>query len=604
MKIICQDNNFITGVDILKGYLAGDIEKRFSSITASAGTVDEAHLNGNHLELHYTTLNNAYMLLGNALASDKKEIDITLKKKLSDTGIMLDCARNAVIKVEQAKKMIAVSALLGFNYFELYVEDCLEVDDEPYFGYMRGRFTQTEIQELVAFSEFFGIELVPCIQTLAHMERLFFHWREYTAPVCDKRDVLLVDEPRTYQLLENLIKTCRKCFKSGRINIGMDEAFDLGLGQYLIKHGYEPRGKIIRRHLEKVIEICRKYAFKPSMWADMFYEDMQKGEYDGIPKDVELIYWNYGIVSDNNVIDTFAYMKPSGAKVSFAGGASKYCGFAPYNRYSALAIDSTIDQIAASGVDTYLLTAWGDDGAECGHFAILPTLCYFSGRNISETDEYINRICKIISNYTYDEFCMLDDANHVNANKDYREFYNPSKYLLYADVFIGVEEVAALPEYPERYAELSKRLKPLAKRNSAYNYLFKTMYALSRVLELKSYMVEELYYAYQANDRAQLATLCTKIKETTKRLSAFTAAFEKQWRTESKEFGLEIMQIRLYGEKGRLKDAAKRIEAYLNGRIEKIEELEEKKYFYPLQEGNYRGNLYNLYVANVTYGKM
>lgn len=437
MIVKCEDARLQKGIEELGKYLSMNPEEEFSSITATEGKENSAVCEGGNLALTYVTFNDCYLLLGKALAEPTRNFSFTVEKKIPDTGIMLDCARNAVIKVSQAKRMIATCALLGYNYFELYTEDCLEVDGEPYFGYMRGRFTQEEIKDLDAYAKIFGVELVPCIQTLAHLERLFVHWK-YMESICDKRDVLLVDEPRTYELLENVIRTCRKCFTSHRINIGMDEAFDLGLGQHLVKHGYEPRGEIIRRHLKKVLEICKKYDFRPSMWADMFYEDMEAGKYEGIPKDVELIYWDYGIKDPKEVIRRFAYMKPSGAPCSFAGGATKWVGFAPHNRLSALTYDSTLDALVESGITTYLLTAWGDDGGEAAHFSVLPSFCSFSAKNVSETEAYLNRICEVISGYTYEEFCAIDDVNYLNDDGDYSVWFNPCRHLFYADPLLGV----------------------------------------------------------------------------------------------------------------------------------------------------------------------
>lgn len=603
MIIQCQDRNLKKGISLLNGYLAVKPTDKFSRITAKSGKENYAEGKDGALDITYVTLNDCYLLLGKALAERTQNFKITVKKRIKDTGVMLDCARNAVIKPLEAKKMIAVCAVLGYNFFELYVEDCIEVDGEPYFGYMRGRFTQAEIKDLDEYAKIFGVELTLCIQTLAHLERLFFHWREYTK-VLDKRDVLLVDEPRTYELIENVIKTCRKCLSTDRINIGMDEAFDLGLGQFLVKHGYQPRGAIIRRHLKKVIEICKKYSFRPAMWADMFYDDMKAGNYDGIPKDVELIYWDYGIKTGGTIKARFDRMKPSGAVCSFAGCAMKFLGFAPHNRLSKLAVDSELNELVESGINTYRLTVWADDGGEAAQFSVLPTFCYFSCKNISENAEGVQEICKVISGYTYDELCMLDAVNHLNKDDSDVELFNPCKHLFYADPFIGVEEVAALPSYPKAYERISKKLRPLCGRESGYSYLFDTMYALSRFLELKSYMVEELYYAYKKKDKNALTVSLKRLKTGIARLNVFIKTFEKQWRRENKELGFEVQQIRMYGLKGRLEYIARRLDGYLKGETDNIEELEETKYFYPLTEGDYRGKLYHLYVANVTYGKI
>ena len=85
-------------------------------------------------------------------------------------GVMMDCSRNGVMTVKQLKRFIDVIAKMGYNCLELYTEDTYEVDGEPYFGYMRGRYTKAEMKELDAYGESLGIEVIPCMQTLAHIK--------------------------------------------------------------------------------------------------------------------------------------------------------------------------------------------------------------------------------------------------------------------------------------------------------------------------------------------------------------------------------------------------------------------------------------------------
>ena len=81
---------------------------------------------------------------------------------------MIDCSRNAVLKVSAVKQIINALQRMGYNALELYTEDTFEVRDEPYFGYLRGRYTGAEIREMDEYAKARGIELIPCIQTLAH----------------------------------------------------------------------------------------------------------------------------------------------------------------------------------------------------------------------------------------------------------------------------------------------------------------------------------------------------------------------------------------------------------------------------------------------------
>ena len=114
-------------------------------------------------------------------------------------GAMLDMSRNAVMKVEEVKNFAKILHSFGYNTLLLYTEDTYVVDGEPYFGYMRGRYTKDELKELVTYCESLGIEMIPCIQTLAHLNQIF-RWQAY-APIHDCDDILFVGEERTYELI-------------------------------------------------------------------------------------------------------------------------------------------------------------------------------------------------------------------------------------------------------------------------------------------------------------------------------------------------------------------------------------------------------------------
>ena len=152
-------------------------------------------------------------------------------KHFDTFGVMIDCSRNAVMTPDALKKFITILAKMGYNQVQLYMEETYEVDGEPYFGYLRGRYTQEELKDLDSFCAGIGVELVPCIQTLAHMNAAV-RWPKYAA-ITDIRDILLVGDERTYELIENMFSSLRKCFRTDKIHIGMDEAAMLGRGKYL-----------------------------------------------------------------------------------------------------------------------------------------------------------------------------------------------------------------------------------------------------------------------------------------------------------------------------------------------------------------------------------
>ena len=112
-------------------------------------------------------------------------------------GFMLDCSRNAVATVQTVKKLIQIMAKAGMNQLFLYTEDTYEVPGFPYFGTYRGRYSQEELREMDNYAALFGIELIPCIQTLSHLVRNFLKWPE-AEPLKDSSDILLVGSEKVY----------------------------------------------------------------------------------------------------------------------------------------------------------------------------------------------------------------------------------------------------------------------------------------------------------------------------------------------------------------------------------------------------------------------
>ena len=134
-------------------------------------------------------------------------------KKFETLGVMIDMSRNAVMSIDGLKRFLPLLKKMGYNCVMLYTEDTYEVDGEPYFGYMRGRYSKEEMREIDDFAYSIGIEAIPCIQTLAHLNA-YKRWR--TVPF-DYDDILLTDDDRTYRLITSMFKTNKFPFYNASI---------------------------------------------------------------------------------------------------------------------------------------------------------------------------------------------------------------------------------------------------------------------------------------------------------------------------------------------------------------------------------------------------
>lgn len=497
-------------------------------------------------------------------------------------GIMLDCSRNGVLKVAAVKNYIDILARLGYNCLMLYTEDTYEVEGQPFFGYLRGRYTQAELKELDAYAAQKGMELIPCIQTLAHLNAIV-RWNAYK-PFTDTRDILLAEDDRTYALIEDMFATLSKCFTSRIVNIGMDEAHMVGLGKYLDTHGYQNRFEILTRHLDRVCQIAEKHGFHPIMWSDMFFRLCNNGVYTqanpripgpevvaAVPKNVDLVYWNYyseekhlidGMIQAHRVFDNPLW---------FAGGFWTWTGFVPKNALSIRRTKLAMASLREHNIRNAVFTIWGDDGQECSVFSILPALYYTSQLAKGITDEtQIKEGFRQAFGISFDDFLLLD----LPGGAPWAEgtVGNPDKYLFYNDPFLGFFD-SNIPEAPH-YDLCADKLAPLAD-HPQFGYLFRLEEKLCRFLQGKMTLGLRTRAAYRAGDIAQLQALVKEYGQLLERLEEFYQALKARWYQENKPFGFEVQDIRIGGLKQRLTHCRQRLEDYLAGKLPQLAELEE-----------------------------
>ena len=525
----------------------------------------------------------------------EKSFCIFEKASYDHLGVMVDCSRNAVLNMDAFKKLVRHLALMGYSDLQLYTEDTYEIKGYPYFGYQRGRYTAEEFHEMDAYARLFSIELVPCIQTLAHLGRAL-HWETFSG-IRDCNDILLVDEENTYKLIDSMFAAMSENLSSRRINIGMDEAHMLGLGKYLDRYGYRDRMDIMMRHFKRVMEIARKYGYKAMMWSDMFFRLVSGGEYfsedcpirydllDQIPEDISLIYWDY-YSTDKKIYDKMLenHLKIS-SNLVFAGGAWKWTGLCPNAYFSEQVARIAHMSCVEHGVKDVLITTWGDNGAECGLFSVLPAfqawaeLCY--GGKIEENE--MEQRFHTCTGASYKDFMHLGDASLTPDNpKPGRCGVNPSKYLLYQDILGGLFDAHVLPGlYAEYYKESRRVLAECEKRNPEWGYLFEVQRALCDVLALKSDMGLRLRNAYHSEDKETIALVADKeLPDLLERIERLLDALSSQWNQENKIFGLDVLELRFGGLKQRICSAEKRLSAYVDGKISRLDELEGDVLFY------------------------
>ncbi len=508
-----------------------------------------------------------------------------MKRDVKLLGIMLDCSRNAVMNVETLKRFIDVMSVMGYNSLQLYTEDTYEIEGERYFGYMRGKYSATELKEIDKYCAEKGMELIPCIQTLAHLGSIF-RWGEYSK-INDINDILLVDDEKTYQFLDRAFSTLRKAFSSKRINIGMDEAGYLGRGKYLDNNGYSPRMEILVRHLERVCEIAEKYGFRPMMWSDMFInnsackpnhedrlENIDSVDRKSLMDRVDLVYWDYYSLDKETYSKKIDEHKKLTNNIVFAGGFWSWNGFAPFNSFSIQATTAALSAMEEGGINNVFFTMWGDHGKECSYFALLPAMYYAANvyRGIKDVDEIKESFKKTFGS-SFDDFILLDLPNAVCEGLTTE---NPCKYMLFSDLFLGMYDSTVESGVGLKYEQYSKALKNAGRSVGEYSYIFECMAALCDVLSIKYELGIKIRYAYQSGNMEKLKETVLECDALIVQIDNFYNKFRYLWEKENKPYGFEVHDLRLGGLIKRIENCRRRIQLFVEKKISKIDELEER----------------------------
>jgi len=577
----------------LEKYLnLGEIE--VSLVPSSAVSIKvEGHQGRYQVSYHKPhQLYRALALLSAALKEGQDEVEIEERAAYEDLAYMADCSRNAVLNLTSAKKMIEVLALMGYSTFELYMEDTYEIADQPYFGYFRGRYTVAELQEIEAYAADFDLTFVPCIQTLAHLSA-FVKWGvKEVQELRDVEDILLIGEEKVYDLIEGMFKTMSQ-LRTRKINIGMDEAHLVGLGRYLIQHGFQNRSLLMCQHLERVLDIADKYGFHCQMWSDMFFKLMSAdGQYDRdveIPEEtrvylerlkdrVTLVYWDYYQDSEEKYNRNFQNHHKISQDIAFAGGAWKWIGFTPHNHFSRLVAIEANKACRQNHVKEVIVTGWGDNGGETSQFSILPALQIWAELAYQNDLEKLAEHFLVSTGLAFDDFMKVDLANLLPGLPENLSGINPNRYILYQDILCPLLERHIRPEEDSQHFEAAAQsLQEVCLKAGEYSYLFETQAQLNALLALKIAVTSGIQEAYRAGDKDRLAELAENdLPLLYQKVEDFAEQFSRQWQLENKIFGLDTIDIRFGGLLKRIKRAQERLQQYTTGQLDSVEELEQE----------------------------
>lgn len=215
------------------------------------------------------------------------------------------------------------------NTILLEVEDKLAYSQVPQVG-VPGAYTPAQFRELSTFCEAIGIEVIPKLQCLGHVDYLlkhdrYAHLRENDHPFqyCPRNEEGMA-------LWQAMAEELMECFPGHRyFHIGADETGNLGECPRCSPHS---KASSYIHRVQQCIDVVLAAGRQPILWEDILrnlHGNLSEGELDStwaLGKEAVLMYWAYGYGGTGNTFPLLPRYQARGLNV---WGASGFSGCGP-----------------------------------------------------------------------------------------------------------------------------------------------------------------------------------------------------------------------------------------------------------------------------------
>lgn len=229
-----------------------------------------------------------------------------MSKTWKHRGTQLDLARQYE-RPDQIRRFIANAADWGFTHVYLYLEGRIRTPSFPHPD-PRSSYDAATMRRLVRFAEKQGVELVPIIPCLGHVEQFIAHKElRHLAEIPpggpgrfgpSAGTCACPSNPATFKFFTRYYREIAAIFPSKLFHIGMDEAFDVGLCPTCRRRAArEGLDSLVGDFIARVVTFVRdELGRRVVMWDDML--EGCPTALDLLPRDTLLCVWLYDEVFD------------------------------------------------------------------------------------------------------------------------------------------------------------------------------------------------------------------------------------------------------------------------------------------------------------------
>lgn len=284
-------------------------------------------------------------------------------------GVMLDVSRDRVPNEPYLLGFVDRCTLLKANHLELYTEHTFAYERHGAVWHDASPLTAIQIQRLDQYCGEREVALGANQNTLGHFERWLTH-----APYAELAEThepfefdgirlpgpfsLCPTDPRSLELVRELLDELLPNFSSGRLNLGGDEALDIGQGRSAARVAEVGAFEVFRSHLEAVAEHAREHGFRPAFWADLALG--HPDQLHRLPEDLLPLVWGYEAQSPlRSQCEALAAV---GRAPWVCPGTSAWRSFTGRTAERRENLERALESIACGAARGMLIAEWGDLG--------------------------------------------------------------------------------------------------------------------------------------------------------------------------------------------------------------------------------------------------
>lgn len=217
-------------------------------------------------------------------------------------GVMLDVSRMRVPTMRRLFAIVDQLALLKFNHLQLYVEHTFLYSGHEQVASGSSPITADELRRLDRYARSRGLTLAANQNCFGHMQR-WLACKAYADLAETHGDWMFQDmprhsafslcptDPRSIELVDDLISQQLACVSSRLINIGCDETYDVGQGRSSEAVRRLGRALVYGRFVGQVCQRALARGARPMFWADIALEHPDALAH--VPDEAIALVWGY-----------------------------------------------------------------------------------------------------------------------------------------------------------------------------------------------------------------------------------------------------------------------------------------------------------------------